>query len=50
MKIDRIAYFFLGNNVVIGPRVKRRLEFLRGKFLPALSIDRRMIWVVAMGR
>ena len=31
MKIDRIAYFFLGNNVVIGPRVKRRLEFLRGK-------------------
>jgi len=31
MKIERIAYFFLGNNAVIGPRVKRRLEFLRGK-------------------
>ena len=31
MKIERIAYFFLGNNAVIGPRAKRRLGFLRGK-------------------
>ena len=37
MKIERIVYFFLGNNVVIGPHAKRRLEFLRGKVPPGFK-------------
>ena len=34
MKIERLTYFFLGNNVVIGSHVKRQLEFLKEKAPP----------------
>jgi len=34
MNIGRLAYFFLGNNVVIGSHIKRQLEFLREKSPP----------------
>jgi len=37
VKIERIAYFFFGNNAIIGPRAKRRLEFLRGKVPPGFK-------------
>ena len=37
MKIERLAYFFLGNNVVIGAHIKRQLEFLKEKAPPGFK-------------
>ena len=34
MKIERLAYFFSGNNVVLGSHIKRQLEFLKEKTPP----------------
>jgi len=28
MKIERLAYFFFGNNVIIGPHIRKQLKFL----------------------
>lgn len=37
MKIERLAYFFFGNNVVVGSHIKRQLEFLREKTPPSFK-------------
>ncbi len=37
MKIERLAYFFSGNNVVIGSHIKRQLEFLKEKAPPGFK-------------
>ena len=37
MKIERLAYFFLGNNVVIGAHIKRQLKFLKEKAPPGFK-------------
>ena len=29
MKLERLAYFFFGNNLVIGPHIRKQLKFLK---------------------
>jgi hypothetical protein len=41
MKIEKLLYFPLGNNVVIGHRVKKQLKFLKEK-VPSYFLNRRM--------
>ncbi len=41
MRIESLAYFFFGNNVIIGPHIKKQLEFLR-KIVPPHFQQRQM--------
>ena len=37
MKIERLAYFFFGNNVIIGPHIRKQLKFLKEIVPPAFQ-------------
>lgn len=41
MKIESLAYFFFGNNVIIGPHIRKQLEFLK-KIVPPHFQQRQM--------
>jgi len=41
MKMERLAYFFFGNNVIIGPHIRKQLSFLK-EIVPAAFQQRQM--------
>ena len=41
MKLETMAYFLLGNNLIIGPHIKRQLEFVREN-VPASFLHRKL--------
>jgi len=41
MRLERLAYFFFGNNVIIGPHIRKQLRFLK-KIVPPTFQQRQM--------
>jgi len=37
MRLERLAYFFFGNNVIIGPHIRKQLKFLKEIVPPAFQ-------------
>ena len=37
MRLERLAYFFFGNNIIIGPHIKKQLKFLKEIAPPAFQ-------------
>ena len=41
MKMERLAYFFFGNNIIIGPHIRKQLKFLK-EIVPVTFQQRQM--------
>jgi len=41
MRLERLAYFFFGNNVIIGPHIRKQLKFLK-EIVPPTFQQRQM--------
>ena len=41
MRLERLAYFFCGNNLIIGPHIRKQLKFLKG-IVPSTFQERLM--------